>query len=272
MHLMTPIRIMPQAIVLAVAIAIQGTFSLAQIPIGLGGAPTSTQHKFQADSDAWIVADWSDPFAPAPIQVIPGIRSGPWNQELTFDAAFPALETGSSWVLKELLRVGEGEFEVQAWSLEILTAGWRWGDFNLFDATTSEPVPWGLGMRFTGTHVTYYFESIAPGNEVLLVTPLRYWGPDGAKPSPILIQVTPGIPEPGTRALWAVGLAALFAHATHRRSRLPKHLTSANGAPPYQPGALAPGPRTQRSSGLKARSITTLSQEPRILLLRRFSH
>ncbi len=184
-------------------------------PSPLGG--TTTQHEFQADYQAWFVADLSDPVVPAPIQVTVAAGSGAWTKTLLPGGGFPELQPGETYLLQELLRIGVAGLD--NWSEAILTPEWEWSDGAIFDVASSEPLA-GLKVGLAASRVDFRFDPLPTATDIFLVKTLRYLGPAGGTLSSISVQqVAAPIPEPETLALIAAGLIGIALTRLHQLAR-----------------------------------------------------
>ena len=177
------------------------------VSLGPDSAPgITTSHEWQSDYVSWVIADLSDPVAPAPVEVAASAAAGSWVLDLTFPAAFPELQTGDTFQIQELLAlIAPGE-ALSGWSQTINTPGWEWTDGAVFDDAAAAPVP-GLLTGISGPTLTYSFDPLTPGTALFVANTLSYTGPGGPA-APLQLRLA-AVPEPGssilgllTGALW----------------------------------------------------------------------
>jgi hypothetical protein len=196
------------AVLIAASCAQLASAGVISVGSSLTGG-TVSQFTYQTDYAAWLIADLSDPIAPAPLQISPSLSAGRWTQELTFGSGFPNLRTDDTFLLQEHLSIGSGDFALHNWYQEILTPGWQWSDGAIFDSSTSELVS-GLRLSLSPSLAGFTFDPIRTGTDLLVVKVLEYIGPDDVAPTPITLQAFAVVPEPGTATLLASGLTALL--------------------------------------------------------------
>jgi hypothetical protein len=117
-----------------------------------------TQHEYQIDYAAWLVADLGDPVTPAPLPIASSATAGPWTQALTFGAGFPNLQSGDVLLLQQLLIVDVGDFPIQNWRQEVLSPDWQWVDGSIFDGDTRCI---NVGLAGAGVRIKKHFDLLA---------------------------------------------------------------------------------------------------------------
>jgi hypothetical protein len=178
------------------------SLAVAQMALAQGvGNPGSlpTQFETTAQPTGWVVADAAG--GPIPVSLDPG---GPvWGKNFTGPGGGPFFQPafGPALPVQEFLIV-DGNRPWTDWHEDVLDPDWSWANPSIL--VNGVPAT-NLSISMSGGSLSFYFDPIAPGSQVIIRKELVYNG----QPGQTFIGTLPiheyPTPEPASLALLCIG-------------------------------------------------------------------